>query len=102
MQRYSPFSSLFIGISFAIREAMSKEGEVSSPFSSLFIGISFAIRQKKRVMVWRLVNFQFPFHRDQLCDSRLIKFMKELAKVFQFPFHRDQLCDSNWKLWYLR
>ncbi len=37
-------------------------------FSSLFIGISFAMSETEKLAV--IFNlFQFPFHLDQLCDG---------------------------------
>ena len=113
-----PFSSLFIGMCFAIRGGREIERTVCAcSFSSLFIGMCFAIQgytmYRKKAMIlsvpfssgcalrsilcgdnyrWMGV-FQFPFHRDVLCDpSYGVRLIFAIAS-FQFPFHRDVLCD---------
>ena len=40
----------------------------------------------------RAEHFQFPFHRDWLCD-RVCPICRAAEQDFQFPFHRDWLCD---------
>ena len=90
----------------------------SSTFSSLFIGIGFVTYQVPTWSTGVQLTFQFPFHRDWLCDwcslleprSRLRSFsslfigigfvtldclaVDALLEAFQFPFHRDWLCDQ--------
>ncbi len=95
---------------------------MATTFSSLFIGISFAIKALPAITSSPVIDFQFPFHRDQLCDviiSKLIYLMDILSvpfssgsalrsgadvalaanaiNIFQFPFHRDQLCDQQFR-----
>ena len=41
-----------------------------------------------------ITSFQFPFHRDWLCDSRERDLLPPEGLGFQFPFHRDWLCDA--------
>ncbi len=40
-------------------------------------------------------SFQFPSHRDVLCDFCLLFYKNRLHKNFQFPSHRDVLCDDT-------
>jgi len=62
------FNSLFIGIGFAIItfDGASNLQDLSG-FNSLFIGIGFAILWRGHVHQ-RGRAFQFPFHRDRLCN----------------------------------
>ena len=89
-------------------------------FSSLFIGIGFVTRREWSPLCAVPYFFQFPFHRDWLCDHptegiavldafpfsslfigigfvTLISVHAQATKasVFQFPFHRDWLCDLS-------
>ena len=65
--RREGFNSLFIGIGFAIKNMRSGDIEETTCFNSLFIGIGFAIL-KKFEQYFAMVEFQFPFHRDRLCN----------------------------------
>ncbi|AEB69641.1 hypothetical protein MCON_3397 [Methanothrix soehngenii GP6] len=87
-------------------------------FNSLFIGIGSAIETVCVCVSEPLFVFQFPFHRDRLCNPRLrdLTTSQELSfnslfigigsaifchstspckpvPMFQFPFHRDRLCN---------
>ncbi|AEB69643.1 hypothetical protein MCON_3405 [Methanothrix soehngenii GP6] len=62
-------------------------------FNSLFIGIGSAIKRRIR-LAWEVSGFQFPFHRDRLCNATSKRIGHWEPQAFQFPFHRDRLCNS--------
>ena len=64
-------------------------------FNSLFIGIGSAIRKYPNRDVERHRMFQFPFHRDRLCNEAEGITIGEIQAGFQFPFHRDRLCNTQ-------
>ena len=43
----------------------------------------------------KMSSFQFPFHRDWLCDGQAATHRPAENFIFQFPFHRDWLCDLD-------
>ena len=90
------FSSLFIGMGFAIKldylDLLPCE-RLSVPFSS---GWALRYQITTSRATWLLI-FQFPFHRDGLCDSTWLK-RRAGGLHFQFPFHRDGLCDQWQKM----
>ena len=45
-------------------------------------------------MLRRAKYFQFPLHRDKLCNTTILPSSSERAD-FQFPLHRDKLCNSG-------
>ncbi len=47
----------------------------------------------KFLRIINLIGFQFPSHRDVLCDSVSAPGMPAPELPFQFPSHRDVLCD---------
>ena len=63
-------------------------------FSSLFIGIHSATESKHGCVLRCVLFFQFPFHRDSLCNVCSHEEAEGL-QVFQFPFHRDSLCNLS-------
>ncbi len=110
-----PFSS---GCALRQRIEMIKDAEALA-FSSLLIGMCFATGQASSANAQE-VHFQFPSHRDVLCDplgpavlpARLDPFSSLLIGMcfatdaylmahmrsqinFQFPSHRDVLCDFS-------
>ena len=74
-------------------------------FNSLFIGIGSAISETSDSICMAL-SFQFPFHRDRLCNLLDLLLRRLHRFEFQFPFHRDRLCNpllryGAWpKTWY--
>ena len=141
------FNSLFIGIGSAMKDLFegllprfsfqfpfhrdrlcnaAQTGFTSSNswtcFNSLFIGIGSAISKIMNYHYMNYIMFQFPFHRDRLCNFRSwpgglpshsscfnslfigigsaiggITSRSQAGSVpFQFPFHRDRLCNLVW------
>ncbi|AEB69640.1 conserved domain protein [Methanothrix soehngenii GP6] len=64
----SCFNSLFIGIGSAIRGLVKGMVEPGNSFNSLFIGIGSAMKDLFEGLLPRF-SFQFPFHRDRLCNA---------------------------------
>ena len=90
------FNSLFIGIGSAIRrDGLAPGRPILLSFNSLFIGIGSAICPEQMIQRAVRSEFQFPFHRDRLCNLRNRYADQILDLLFQFPFHRDRLC--NWE-----
>ncbi len=63
-----------------------------TPFSSLLIGMCFATKLHQPTARVSHLDFQFPSHRDVLCDSGVCE-PAPAPICFQFPSHRDVLCD---------
>ncbi len=85
-----PFSS---GCALRPTERISIHNR-SESFSSLLIGMCFATKSTRNLGRRWYENFQFPSHRDVLCDSNLSPNSSSAHEDFQFPSHRDVLCDS--------
>ena len=69
-------------------------------FNSLFIGIGSAIRSTSDGLILCIKSFQFPFHRDRLCNRSRFLRRAPTAERFQFPFHRDRLCNNRIVCWW--
>jgi len=54
--------------------------------NSLFIGIGFAIPAIDAVGRWEVVAFQFPFHRDRLCNPGCLLGLVEGGERFNSLF----------------
>ncbi len=65
------FNSLFIGIGSAIAGLEGHNSRWRKGFNSLFIGIGSAIDGFCGDLVDCEGMFQFPFHRDRLCNDAL-------------------------------
>ena len=89
--KYYPFSSLLTGKIFAT-SAASILPDAFMAFSSLLTGKIFATR---RLSARRsgMARFQFPPHRENLCDSARPPASVFFGPHFQFPPHRENLCD---------
>ncbi len=116
------FSSLLIGMCFATRRYLSGRTLTNRTFSSLLIGMCFATdvfagnTELSEILsvpfssgcALRLADigiglggspgFQFPSHRDVLCDQYSRSVLVERWILFQFPSHRDVLCDTRRQL----
>ena len=78
------FNSLFIGIGSAIPDQLSP-GPGRWCFNSLFIGIGSAMVKYVSSNSREAIRFQFPFHRDRLCNSENI-FMRPYSARFNSLF----------------
>ncbi len=87
------FNSLFIGIGSAIADQRFCQPGLQKGFNSLFIGIGSAIGSYGMDALTKMV-FQFPFHRDRLCNHIINPELVLCPPGFQFPFHRDRLCNA--------
>ena len=80
------FNSLFIGIGSAIDEPGYFYHATTKGFNSLFIGIGSAIFLFRTVLVLVYVLFQFPFHRDRLCNINISLFDRQNLESFNSLF----------------
>ncbi len=94
-KRIKCFNSLFVGMCFAIGPAIEPGPWNCDRFNSLFVGMCFAIRLIRNLGVPGLLQFQFPFRRDVLCNTAEYKYFEAVIKRFQFPFRRDVLCNAR-------
>ncbi len=88
------FNSLFVGMSFAIPLWRENLARAAKSFNSLFVGMSFAIWILGPCVSSVGSLFQFPFRRDELCNSRHGRRRRVGGCMFQFPFRRDELCNA--------
>ncbi len=89
------FSSLLIGMCFATMHLIKGTGKYRITFSSLLIGMCFATGFALCLLKLATQGFQFPSHRDVLCDDLRYANLEGADLHFQFPSHRDVLCDSE-------
>ena len=90
------FNSLFIGIGSAMTGCTGIEPVRQTVFQFPFHRDRLCNVGSIPVMLsWESLLFQFPFHRDRLCNCGLVSLVVVVYRMFQFPFHRDRLCNIH-------